>query len=353
MTNSVDHEPHDRIALDHVNLLGYQRTNLFNTGMVSLIPNEPGVYILHFYKLGTFYIGSSTAIRNRAVSHKSELIRGTHKNRNVLLSYKESGSEIDFYYRIYPTIEEALQVEHELISYFKQSIFICNLSPVATNNLIPMSEEQRELHSGAVKAQYINNPILLQKHLEHLKRVNVDPKVRQGRSDRKKAEWADPVKRAKNVKNASARMVDQWADPEMRAKRTKANQDRYLSCDLNNKLSETHAANWQDPEFRQKQTEINQQRYDDQPDLRAKLSAIHTEKYKDPEYKEFRNQVNKKRLEDNPDIGKKIGSKLKNRWADPVYRAQQTEKIRARNADPAYRAKLAESARNRKKRKTK
>lgn len=318
MTDATSNSDSGLLTLDHISLLGYQRTNLFDTNRVSLIPNEPGVYILHFVKLGTFYVGSSSTIRKRAVSHKSEMLRGTHKNCNIQLSYSESGAVVDFYYRIYPAIEEALQVEHELINYFRQSTLICNLTPVASNNLVPMSEEQRELHSEAIKTLYINNPVLLQKHIDRLKRINSDPKIRQGRSDRKKAEWADPTKRAANIQKASERMTKQWENPELRAKRTKANQDRYTDPELTKKISETHKANWQNPE-----------------------------------YKTHRNQINQKRLKDNPDIGKKIGSKLKNRWQDPVYRAEQTAKIRARNADPAYRAKLAKSARNRKDRKKK
>lgn len=161
-------------------------------------------------------------------------------------------------------------------------------------------------------------------------------------SEKAKAAWADPAKRAKRL----AAIKKAAKDPKKQAKRLAT----FKTDAFKKKLRKARKKMWQDPTYRAKRHRaavLAQSR----PDVVASRKALTKQQWADGTRSKIEQSMRTKRLWKDPSYRKKITAVLRancgkgpsKAWSNPETRARLIAERRARGADPKQRA--ANSAR--------
>lgn len=138
------------------------------------LPNQPGVYIITHEPTGRFYVGSTTDLYFRIASHKSELNRGMHGNRNLQEVYTRPE---DLQITVVPaeTLDSVRDAEQELLDLFLPNPLCCNIGTGSRSlwavGKVPeeMKEKASRLHLGNT---YGKGHVVTEEMREAVRRAN-------------------------------------------------------------------------------------------------------------------------------------------------------------------------------------
>lgn len=197
-----------------------------------------GVYMLHNYETGGYYLGSSCDLNRRLKDHTRELKAGKHKNYKLQAAYDNNPN---FQAIPVPLNDKQISVNVE-DALIKENWGDPNLLNIAKDVQrfrlgSEVSQETKDKQSRAQKQLYASgyvNPMQGQKHSQEIKDFL-----------RKKAieQYQDPIQR----KLASDRGVERMSDPEHRKKISSAVKRTMNTPEVKAELTAAAIVRWQDP----------------------------------------------------------------------------------------------------------
>src|ERR1035437_1634003 len=170
--------------------------------------SHPAAYALLHPKTEKVYVGSTENLYVRINKHKTSLLAGEHKNKNVQKAFNED-TRFDIAFVKTKTVDEAIELEQKLLDTFMPTGLLLNVSPDARIPCkgIKLSEEAKE-H-------------LRQKTIEQFSSIE----AREKHSLISKELWKDQEYKAKQKsriytieqnENNSVVIKEKWKDPVYR-----------------------------------------------------------------------------------------------------------------------------------------
>jgi len=244
----------------------FRKVPLFTDNIYRLIKHEDnGAYIIVNYKEDKFYIGSSSCVIKRIHKHRYTLVSGVHKNKALQAIYNESDKK-DFHVIFIPTesMEAALNLEQELLDFFKNDIRKINLSNNArwSGDYIKSDEEKKEYSAkrSEIMVQLHKDPVFKEKLASGLREYWSNPDNRKKHSEYMNELYKDPDVKAQ----AAKRIMNNIHNNEEVAKRRRDNQRTFINDPvrygaMRAKINEALAT----PETRAKMSESAKKRLED------------------------------------------------------------------------------------------
>ena len=153
---------------------------------------------------------------------------------------------------------------------------------------------------------------------------------------------------AETLRKMSEKVKAAWKDPVKRAAINAARKDSYDTPERREKLSTAAKAMWNNPEFRERAPELYRQAWSPErrkqfgiraealwknPTFRAKKIALFKQQHQDPEFRAKQQKATREKWAD-PKFRRAIKDAQDRAWADPEKRARTIQAIRAYHDTP-------------------
>lgn len=179
---------------------------------------KPAAYALYHPATDTSYVGSTENLYTRINKHRTRLIAGQHRNRNMQAAF-DADPRFDLSFQFTETKEEAQALEHSALQEHHGSGRLLNL---ASDAYVPgrgqsLDQERRRQISQSTKDQF-QDPEARERHSRIIQEKWNDPEYRAKQENRRPSE--------EQKESISETLKDKWKDPEYRAKMIESRKHR-------------------------------------------------------------------------------------------------------------------------------
>lgn len=211
----------------------------------------PGIYTLTNTVSGTVYVGQARNIRKRWEVHRCTLEKGGHRNGYLQRAWNKYGPEafrFEVILDLSSTPRDALttRLNEEEIAALRHYPETYNLMEAGYSGTVA-SDATRRLLSEQRKANWAD-PERRARIVSGMRKRAADPEHQKRRGVGIAAYHNQPEVKAAT----SARMTDMWTDPEHRAEQSAKRKANWQDGEYRAQQFESRSAVWQDPAVREK-----------------------------------------------------------------------------------------------------
>lgn len=273
-----------------------------------------GTYLLVPKNDSGIYIGSTSDITDRRLTHRSSLERHCHKNFNIQKAYDDGLLEgMSIIFIPMPDRETAYELEEILIGYIGSDRKLFNISADPKKSFITRPDEVEASHARRSAAS---------------KEVHANPVFKAALSRAMRKLHSNPIYKEKHLAGVKRAAARQETRENLRAAMDKFRNDPVRYRAFEKKMRER---TWSNPDMIEKRKE-GIARLNADPVRKSAMLANRAIVLSDPAYRARISETRQEMLKNNPDVSKRQAASLREYYKDPAKRLRQFEMVKTSKA---------------------